>query len=203
MLDKNEHARWLQDNGDLNHNLNYDLNVDSKIMDLGGYTGEWAQQLVSKFNPNIYIIEPIKTFYNGMVDRFKFNPKIYLINVGIGVEDKDGLLYIDNDMTTSFNLENKESVEVNFLTMDSILQKFGIDELDLLQMNIEGDEYPVLEHMIKNGTINKIKNIQIQFHLDVSNAVEKRKKIRQQLIDNGFQIKFDYAFVWEGWVKIN
>jgi FkbM family methyltransferase len=203
MLDKKEHTRWLQDNGDVYHNLNYDLNLDSKIMDLGGYTGEWAQQLISRFNPNVFIIEPMKAFHDGMVDRFKFNHKVHLMNVGIGVEDKNGVLYIDNDMTSSSRSEDKESVEVKFLTMDTILKNFGIDEIDLLQMNIEGDEYAILEHMLQTGTINKIKNIQIQFHLDVPNAIEKRKKIRKQLIDNGFRIKFDYAFVWEGWTKIN
>jgi len=203
MLNKKEHTRWLEDNGDVYHNLNYDLNLDSKIMDLGGYTGEWAQQLITRFNPNVYIIEPMKTFHDGMIDRFKFNHKVHLMNVGIGVEDKNDILYVDNDMTSSSRSKYKQSVEVKFLTMDTILKNFGIDELDLLQMNIEGDEYDILEHMLQTGTINKIKNIQIQFHLDVPNAIEKRKKIRKQLIDNGFRIKFDYAFVWEGWAKIN
>jgi hypothetical protein len=68
-------------------------------------------------------------------------------------------------------------------------------------MNIEGDEYPILEHMIETGYINRIKNIQIQFHLGIDNAVEKRDKIREKLTLNGFKIKYDYAFVWESWTK--
>jgi FkbM family methyltransferase len=203
MLNKKQHARWLKDNGDFTHNLNYNLNSDSKVMELGGYTGEWVNNIITKYNPNIYIIEPIEPFYNGMVNKFKRNKKVHLLNVAIGVENKNGVLYLNNDMTSSLVTKNKKLVEVEFLNMSTILEKFGVTEIDLLQINIEGGEYDILEDMIISGVINNFKNIQIQFHLDVSNAKEKRDKIQKKLITNGFQIKFNYDFVWEGWTKIN
>ena len=34
--------RWFADNGDYTHNINYTLNNDSIVIDLGGYHGFWV-----------------------------------------------------------------------------------------------------------------------------------------------------------------
>jgi FkbM family methyltransferase len=135
-----------------------------------------------------------------MVSKFKNNSKVRLLNVGVGIEDGDGIIYMGGDGTSS-NLINGDGINVKFNTIDTILNNFGLDHIDLIQINIEGDEYPLLENMILTGSINKFKNIQIQFHLGVENDVDRRNKIREYLILNGFKINFDYPFVWESWRK--
>lgn len=59
-LDLNEHAKWLSDDGDLTHLLNYPLDSNSVVMDIGGFKGAWANQILEKYNSNLYIIEPIQ-----------------------------------------------------------------------------------------------------------------------------------------------
>jgi len=199
-FNKKELKRWVKDNGDYTHNITYDLNENSVIMDLGGYNGAWAQQMINKYNPNVYILEPVRSFYSGMVSKFKNNSKVKLLNVGVGIEDKKGVIYMDGDCTSS-NLISGNAINVKFNTIETILNKFGLEYVDLIQINIEGDEYPLLENMISTGTINKFKNIQIQFHLGVDGDIERRKKIRHNLFVNGFKINFDYPFVWESWGK--
>jgi FkbM family methyltransferase len=200
MTNNKEITKWFRDNGDYTHNINYDLTENSIIMDLGGYTGVWAQQMIEKYNPNVYILEPVTNFYEGMVARFSNNDKVRLMNVGVGLEDKDGLIFMSGDGTSS-NLINGESINVRFNTIDTVLEKWNLNEVDLIQINIEGDEYPLLEHMLLNGSINKFNNIQVQFHLGIENDIERRNKIRDGLIENGFKNKFDYPFVWESWSK--
>jgi FkbM family methyltransferase len=199
-LNSNEIHRWFNDRGDYTHNITYDLNENSTIMDLGGYTGVWAQQMIEKYNPNVYIVEPVPNFYDGMVSKFKNNSKVRLLNVGVGIEDRDGIIYIGGDGTSS-NSINGNGINVKFNTIDTILNNFGLEYVNLIQINIEGDEYPLLENMIETGSINKFENIQIQFHLGIENDVERRAKIRNNLLDNGFKINFDYPFVWESWCK--
>ncbi len=194
-----EIKKWLEDRGDYTHNLIYDLNEDSIIIDLGGYTGVWAEQIIKKYNPNIYIIEPVTEFYETMVSKFSNNSKVSLMNVAAGVENKYGTIFLQGDGTSS-NLNTGQSIKVEFNTIDTILDKWDLDEVDLMQINIEGDEYPVLEHMLKTGSINKFKNIQIQFHF-IGDYATRRDKIREGLIKNGFKNKFDYPFVWESWYK--
>lgn len=200
MTNSSEITKWFADNGDYTHNITYNLTDKSVIMDLGGYTGVWAQQMIDKYNPNVYILEPVTKFYEGMVNKFLNNSKVHLMNVGIGTEDKDGFIFMSGDATSS-NLANGESISVKFNSIDTILGKWGLNEVDLIQINIEGDEYPLLEHMLETGSINKFKNIQVQFHLGIENDVERREKIRDGLTKNGFKNNFDYPFVWESWGK--
>ena len=200
MTNSGEITKWFADNGDYTHNITYNLTDKSVIMDLGGYTGVWAQQMIDKYNPNVYILEPVTKFYEGMVNKFSNNSKVHLMNVGIGTEDKDGFIFMSGDATSS-NLANGESISVKFNSIDTILGKWGLNEVDLIQINIEGDEYPLLEHMLETGSINKFKNIQVQFHLGIENDVERREKIRDGLVKNGFKNNFDYPFVWESWGK--
>lgn len=199
-LNTEEISRWFKDQGDYTHNITYDLNEESIIMDLGGYNGAWAQQMIEKYNPYVYILEPVPNFYNNMVNKFLNNKKVSLLNVGVGVEDKNGVIFIEGD-GTSTNLASGESINVEFNTIETILTKFNLTNIDLIQINIEGDEYPLLENMLESGYIKRFKNIQIQFHLGINNDIERRNNIRKGLIQNGFELNFDYPFVWESWRK--
>lgn len=199
-LDSGMVSKWFADNGDYTHNINYDLNENSSIMDFGGYTGVWAEQMINKYNPNVYILEPIRQYFDIMVNKFSSNSKVSLLNVGVSNEDKIGKIYLKGDATSTC-FENGDSIETQFYKVETILKMWNLDVVDLLQINIEGDEYPLLENMLETGTINKFKNVQIQFHLGIKNDVERRDNIRKGLITNGFQNKFNYPFVWESWTK--
>jgi FkbM family methyltransferase len=201
-LNEIEVKRWFSDRGDYTHNITYDLNENSVVIDLGGYTGLWVEQMVKKYNPNVYIVEPIEQFYNVIVDKFKHNNKVNVLNVGVSDEDKDGVIYIQGD-ATSVNLSNGESVGVKFNKMETLLNQWKLNEVDLIQINIEGDEYLLLEDMLKTGIINRFKNIQVQFHYGIDGDIERRENIQKGLINNGFKLNFNYPFVWESWgVKI-
>jgi hypothetical protein len=167
-------GKWFADQGDYTHNINYDLDENSIVIDLGGYKGAWAQQIIDKYNPNVYIIEPVMAFYNFMVDLFSENEKVKILNCGVSDSNKEGSIYIAED---------------------------ALNEVDLLQINIEGDEYLLLEHMLKTGSINKFKNVQVQFHLGVENDISRREKIQEGFILHGFKNRFNYPFVWESWQK--
>ena len=193
--------RWFNDNGDYTHNINYDLTDKSIVIDLGGYTGVWVKQIVDKYNPFVYVLEPVGNFYNVLNEKFRNNDKVITINSGISKDNKSGVLFLDNDGTSSL-CEHGESVNVNFINMQKLFDDNGISNVDLLQINIEGDEYDLLDDLIENGIIVKFDNIQIQFHNNIKEHVFRRDKIQKGLISNGFKNKFNYPFVWESWTKI-
>lgn len=83
----------------------------------------------------------------------------------------------------------------------SILNLFDLNKVDLLQMNIEGDEYDVLEEMMESGSIERVNILQVQYHNGIKNDIERRDKIQKKLIELGYNKKYDYPFVWEAWEK--
>lgn len=191
---------WFRDRGDYTHNINHDLNENSVVIDLGGYTGVWAQQIIEKYNPNVYIVEPVTDFFNILTEKFFNNEKVHVLNLGVSDEEREDIIYLNEDATSS-NIQEGKSINVKFIKIEKLLETWNLKKVDLIQINIEGDEYPLLEDMLNTGSINNFLCIQVQFHMGIENDVERRDKIRDGFIKNGFKNKFDYPFVWECWYK--
>jgi FkbM family methyltransferase len=196
--------KWFADNGDYTHNINYELSIDSVVIDLGGYKGLWVDEILKKNHPiipNIILVEPVPEFYDFLSKKYEGYEKIKVINFGVSTNKNELIknLYISQDgSSTNFNTTNSV-IEIKTIPIDKILLDNQINEVDLLQINIEGDEYGLMEYMIESDIVNKFKNIQIQFHLGIENDIERRKKIQNNLLLKGFKNKFDYPFVWESW----
>ena len=201
--------KWFGDNGDYTHNINYELNNNSVVIDLGGYYGLWIDEILKKnspYVPNIILVEPVPDFYNHLVTKYENYKKIKVMNVGVSTDKNETTksLYLSNDgSSTNFNTNVNSVIQIKTLPIDKILSDNNINQVDLLQINIEGDEYALMEYMIESKIINKFKNIQIQLHLGIENDIERRVNIQKNLIYNGFKNKFDYPFVWESWEKNN
>lgn len=196
--------KWRSDNGDQTHNLNYELNPDSIVIDLGGYEGIWGQKITNKYDCNLYIAEPITEYYNILTKKFASNSKVKILNAGVYSENKDSIIYVKDDASSCIECDSFKSTEkIKLFTLRKIFEIFQIDKADLLQINIEGCEYDLLEALVNEEILKRIKNFQVQFHTNIENHNERRYNIHQKLILNGFVKKFDYPFVWEGWENIN
>ena len=175
--------QWKLDEGDKTHIFNYELNQNSTIIDLGGYYGIWVELLLQKIfplTPKIILVEPVVEYYNHLVLKFKNNPNVIILNCGVSTNNNEELknLYLSSD-GSSTNFKEGPITKINTLPINKILSDNNVDNVDLIQINIEGDEYSLMEYMINSGIITKFKNIQVQYHLVVDNDRERREKIRR------------------------
>jgi FkbM family methyltransferase len=198
----NEFTKWFSDRGDDNHILNHNLNDSSVVIELGGYTGVFSDRITQKYNSNMYILEPVKYYYDLMVNKFRYNKKVHLLNCGVSDKEEEKLIYIDGD-GSSTTQKNGESVKCKFITMDKILKTYNLDHVDLIQINIEGDEYCLLEYILDNDLVKYFKNIQVQFHFIEESTINRRFIIQERLKTKGFSLKYNYPFVWECWTYNN
>ena len=199
-LNSEELGKWRAAGGDYTHIIDYKLNSNSSVIDLGGYTGKWADQIIQKYGCNIHLVEPLTEAFITLLNKFKDNPKVHILKVAVGTENTVKQMYINED-STSFNIKSGEGVTVEIRTLERIMNQWNLQEVDLLQMNIEGDEYALLEHMIKTRIVDRFKNLQVQFHLGIENAEERHDDICRKLKAKGFRVKYSYPFVWEAWTK--
>jgi len=194
---------WHRDRGDYTHNVNYQLTNDSVVVDLGGFRGVWADMLlqnIAPVTPKIILVEPVPEFFNYLVDKFKDRPNIKVLSCGVSTNGSKASknIYVSSD-GSSTQYECGPSAEISTVPIEDIIADY--QTVDLIQINIEGDEYALMEYMLDSGAINRFKNLQIQYHLGIENDRARRDSIQQRLISAGFIRKFDYPFVWEGWTK--
>lgn len=195
-----EVKRWALENGDDNLRSSYPLDSNSIIFDVGGYDGSWASEIQQKFDSRVFIFEPVPHFARNIKKMFTGNDKVQVLAYGLSNKNDTLSISLGAD-SSSFHIKTKDDVmyaEVREFS-NELLLSLGIHEIDLMKINIEGGEYDLLELMIQNGTIKCVKNLQIQFHNFVPNAIQRRESIRHQL---GFthQETWCYEFVWENWL---
>ena len=172
--------KWYRKRGDEVLRIEYNLNSESVVFDLGGYIGDFTEQMFKKYSCSIYLFEPVKELYDICASRFAGNDKIKCYN--FGWSSTDGNYFISNKGSSSSIIGNVTSGEcVSIVDISRYLDENTVDNIDLIKINIEGGEYDVLGRLIETGAIKKCRYLQIQFHDFVENAVEKRNDLRERL----------------------
>ena len=195
------HRRWVKDSGETTLRVNYPLTESSVVVDLGGYKGEWAEQMYSKYNSKIDVFEPVDTFFQGIVAKFQAIPSVTAFPFGLS--DTNEIVQfnlMDNGSSAMHSISGSAQVSVKMRDVCEVFSENKYSQIDLLKINIEGGEYQVLQRILESGLVSNIKYFQIQFHDFVQDAEKKRNDIRTRLADT-HSLTYDYPFVWEGWER--
>jgi hypothetical protein len=192
---------WFSSNGDNTFSVQHELNEDSYVVDLGAYTGVWADKIIKKYNPNIILLESVPEFYNILVEKYKNNKKVHILNCGISDKNTTQKIYLDKDASSVYK-KTDNFIDIKMITIEKLFEIFSLNKIDLIQINIEGEEYSLLENLADlKYTIQKINSIQVQFHDFIENCQNRRNNIQNLLIENNFIKIYDFPFVWECWRK--
>jgi len=200
---KTEVDKWIADKCNERLIANYPLDENSWVIDLGGYFGAATQKVVSKYNCNVLVIEPVEDFYNIIIEKFKDNSKVIVENNGISTEEKEVVLDYNYDGTSSYTNTSEIKINVKCYPIDYYLKKYNIDRIDLLMVNIEGEEFPLFEKWIKTDFLNKVNYLEIQFHPWIDDSVERKNKIENGFVNLGFENLWDYQFAFTSWKNKN
>ena len=191
--------KWHADGGDYEFRFNYDLNDQSIVLDLGGYEGQWASDLFARYRCLIYVFEPVSSFANRISKRFAKNEKIQVFQYGLGEVSRSEEICIAGDGSSMFRKsQNKETIEIVDIN-GWIENNLNNDKsIDLMKINVEGGEYELLDRLIETHLVDRIKNIQVQFHQVMPDSVAHMERIQSQLMKT-HKPTYQYTFVWENW----
>ena len=181
-----------------------DINADSVVIDVGAFTGAWAQHIVDRYAPTIYAFEPNPQSFERLQEKARNNPKLKPLPYGLG----------DRDLTVEFTLKGLGSsmfeersdhadvprMEVEIAAVDRIWKELGLGRVDLMKVNIEGAEFPLFAKMMAAGLLDSVDTYLIQFHEWHPGAYRKRREIRKALAKT-HKLEWEYYFVWEKWVR--
>jgi len=190
--------RWKIQKGDKTLRLNYpNLNEKSIVFDVGGYEGQWTSDIYSKYNCNIFIFEPVNKFSENIKKRFAKNKKIRVYELGLSNVTKIATISNEDDASSLHNGGN-ESIQLKSIC--EFMKENKINKIDLLKLNVEGEEYNILNNLISTGFIKKVEQIQVQFHKNIKNYREEYFKIKDKL-NKTHKLNWRFPFVWEDWKK--
>lgn len=205
---KQDFQKWFADKGDETLRIDYPLNKNSIVLDVGGYKGDWAAKISEKYNCRIFIYEPIFANYMDLVKRFGdkiLEEKILVIPYALGGKSEKAEISVKNDATSFFTSKGKKE----FVEIVDIAHEFeyccfdgkrNIEKIDLMKINIEGSEYPLLERMIETNLHHRVTDIQVQFHTFIPEFEQRYANIKKELLKT-HHLTYNYPFIWENWRK--
>jgi FkbM family methyltransferase len=190
--------QWTEDRGDETLRLDYDLDENSMVFDLGGYEGQWASDIFSRYCCSIYIFEPVAEFAKRIEQKFRGNKKIFVHNFGLAHKDRTAKISVNGTSSSLYKQGNDDAAAGRFVRADEFMHENKIKKIDLMKINIEGGEYDLVEHLIETGFVHNIRNIQVQFHDFVPQAQKRMGNIQNDL-QKTHSLTYQYLFVWENW----
>lgn len=154
---------WFDVRGDETLALDWQLNEDSLVWEIGGYKGRWAWQIREKFHCHITVFEPQDWAYRKLLEKFYgvYKVKVY----PFGIWTKYGSLPLGSYFTDGASLFSEKEPRNDCLFLD-YPSAFAVDsgQIDVGLMNIEGGEYVLIPEFVKSGHINRFENFWCQFH---------------------------------------
>ena len=195
-----EVAAWFAADGDATYRLRYsNLGPDSLVFDLGGYEGKWSMDIFCRYAPSIYIFEPIPAYCREIRARFEHNPKVKIFEFGFGATEGEERFHLGDDSSSLLRGEG-ETIQVSMKKISRFILDNNIPSIDLIKINIEGSEYDVLQDLHDAALLERVRNLQIQFHNFVPDAEEKLEKTHAMLRKTHKQ-DWAFKFVWENWSR--
>lgn len=195
MYPKGKKDDWTDDS----LRINYDLNENSVVIDLGGYEGWFTAVINDRYRSKIYCFEPIEKWYNICFEKFKDFDNIKVYQSGLAEENKIVGFHVAGDASSLFYGTALQPLNIPLIRIDEFMQEEKIESVDLLKMNIEGAEYDLLEFIIKNNMISKFKNIQVQFHENPFDGWDEKYKFIIDNLQKTHYLTYHYEFKFENW----
>ena len=197
---KDEYARYKREDPTEQHRVDYPLTPTSVVVDVGGFTGDWAQRIYCRYSCYIDIYEAHPYFASVAALNFENNPKVIVHDLALGNHDGLLLLFGDNmNASHTFNETAGRGVYAPLVRKASdVFKDLYPDGIDLLKINVEGAEYDILLDLIANYDMKNIGNLQIQFHKVGEEYEQKRNRILCALAKT-HKCTWRYDWIFENW----
>jgi FkbM family methyltransferase len=177
---------------------------EAKIfIDVGEFIGWfslYAYRILRKRKGAIVIaVEPDPKNYVALLENTMLCQFIKTMNVAIYISDKEeiefhlgrkdsgGLSQSGSIYPTYHNecgLLSGESIFVKTIRLDTLIKRSGLERVNLIKMDIEGAEYPVLTDPLLD--LSKVENMVVEVHYRYGSR--ESREIMQALAQHGFKI---------------
>src|SRR5258708_15578088 len=162
------------------------LRRDSTVIDLGANIGTFSRLMSQKYGCVCYAVEPNPDCFARLGDMTRVKP------FNLAIADRDGTMsfYVAaNSEASSFVRTGDDDREIQVPTarLDAFVEQQGIGTIDLLKVDIEGAEVPVLDSL-PDAFLRSIGQIAIEFH-DFCGLLARKDvaRLEQRLESLGFR----------------
>jgi FkbM family methyltransferase len=163
---------------------------DLTVIDCGANIGLFTYYIYP-FSKVVYSLEPSKIHFETLSEMVRYNGLVNAHPVNLGISNASGDMTLYNGSnTTAFSLtkvdpNSNDTETVQIITLDKLFELYDLKEVDILKIDIEGEESKVFSSSTFDAVAPKIKTIFYEWH-QWSGA--SKDQVRFMLQDRGFKV---------------
>lgn len=120
--------------------------------------------LISRFGTCVFAFDPTPTSVTWVKSQ-QIPKEFHFIESGISNFDGFAKFYALGNQCTTVNTMNSDNfVELQVYRLITMMNRLGHDKIDLLKMDIEGEEYTVIADIISSGIWRGCRQLAVEFH---------------------------------------
>jgi FkbM family methyltransferase len=171
----------------------------------GAFKGDSVSQWIeSSPGVEVFAYEPVPEYFHELCKKFS-GQRVKVYNFGVSDKNEFRIFNVGDVFSTgnewrAENLDGQvfaQQIRVNFRSLEHAVDSWP-PFIDVLEINIEGGEYELLEIFAKAGILARVRQVFVQFHDVGPTTSEEIRKARQYLESTHVQV-WSFEMVWESW----
>lgn len=184
---------------------NHKLDRNSIVVDVGGFNGEWANEIYRRYNSKMHVFEPNPNMLVHLNKAFSDAGNVKIYTYGLSDRDSSSTLLLRGPGSSIYkhpkvDIEKQRTADINLRDINKVFTELNLSHVDLIKINIEGGEYPLLYKMIDQRITDRCEQILVQFHEWYPWARWHRWNIGRKL-SKTHKREWCYPFIWEKWIR--
>lgn len=162
------------------------LTKDSVVVDAGAHRGEFSAEIIRRFGCRCHLVEANPR----LVERLMIPGAESITTAALGGRDGRGMLHVSENPEASGLFDAgpaTTSVDVETISLATLMRRLGLTRIDLLKLDIEGAEFDLIA-ATPDQILQRINQITVEFH-DFKPAFRNRElfeNARARLESMGF-----------------
>jgi len=196
--------RYFQYNRKIRQHSKYHYQPGDVIVELGSYLGYYSMYAAKQVGPTgrVISVEMIPENYAVLKLNLETNFPENTVAVNRGIHKEKGLktAYLGRNQIAGFRKDvieryvpNLQEIKVEMDTVDNVLHENGVEEVDLMIIQINGNEIDALQGMSKS--MQTVRNFAIAAPYD-RDGMDHKKIISDYLSQNGFDVEVNPPWVF-------
>jgi len=195
--------------------LPIDIGRNDIVFDVGANIGVFSIYAALRTQNKVLAFEPVPANYGLLVDNLSTNGLANVLEVPKAVSDRHKvtkMLMFEGEMTgcripspklDRGELDNKQMIQVECVTIAEAMETFSVDRLDFLKLDCEGEEFAIL-YGLEQRILRSIGTIALEYHDNVGKGFSS--ELARYLIGQGFKVciredltrpSLGYLYAWQ------
>jgi len=162
------------------------------IVDIGGYIGDFALYAAKHLDARkVVVCEPSPhnwALLEKNVAQNHYQDRIEMVNKAV-TNGEDVMMNVDapdrgQARVSAYGDSHPGRKLIPGVTLASLVEEYGLTAIDLLKIDCEGGEYPILSET-PSEVLSRVRNIVFEYH-EIDGFKSKLKAVTERLRDEGF-----------------